>query len=113
MKPLTESLMKPWAFKQLGAVGRGQHHIEGNAFVVDGEWYIDARRPERPELAVERALARHPFALDGKDDIAGLQFGARRWPVAGNADHNDTVVDLGRIHAKPGARRPVDTAELA
>ena len=33
--------------------------------------------------------------------------------IAGDADDDDAVVDLGRVHAKPRSRRAIDPAEAA
>src|SRR5258708_34896163 len=46
-------LMQPRPFEQLGAIGRGQHHVEGDAFMVHRERHVDAGSSERPELSVE------------------------------------------------------------
>ena len=34
--------MQPRAFQQLGAIDRGQHHVEGDALMIDGERHVDA-----------------------------------------------------------------------
>ena len=81
--------------------------------MIDGERHVDAGGPERPELAVEAGLAGDLVAIDREDDVAGLEFGARRRSLAGDADHHEAVVDLGRVHAEPRPRRLVDAAELA
>ena len=80
--------------------------------MVNGERHIDAGRPERPEFAVEGALARDLLALHRQNDVAGLELGARRRAVGGDADHHDLIVNLGRVHSEPGARRLVDAAEF-
>src|ERR1700681_1454863 len=94
-------------------VDRGQHHVEGYALVVDRERHIDTRGSERPELSIKLRLAGDLLALDGQDDIAGLELGARRRPLCGDADHHQLVLDLGREHPEPGPRRLVDTTEFA
>src|SRR6476660_1898798 len=58
-------LMQPRPLEQLGAIGRGQHHVEGDAFVIDGERHVDAGRSERPELPIEGALTGELFAVHG------------------------------------------------
>ena len=50
--------------------------------------------------------------MDGENDVAGLELGARRRTLAGDADHDEAVVDLGGVHAKPRPRRLVDAAEF-
>src|SRR5581483_10439931 len=108
MDSLSESLMKYWALEELGAVGRGQRHIKGNAFMMDSERHIDAGRAKRPEPAVEIALSGDLLAVQAKDHVACLQLGTPRWAIVGDADNDEAIVDLGRIHAKPGPRRLVD-----
>src|ERR1700690_70000 len=88
-------LVQSWCLEQPRTVGRGQHHIEGDALMIDGERHVDAGRPERPELPVEAGLACDLLAVDSQDHIAGLEVGARRWAFGGNSDHDDPVVDLG------------------
>src|ERR1700691_2479153 len=88
-------LMQPRRLEQLGPICRGQHDVEGDTLVVNRERYVDARRAKRPELAIEAGLARDLFALHGQDDVAGLEFGARRGSFLGDADRHDLVVDLG------------------
>src|SRR6202790_2700925 len=105
--------MQPRSLEQPRTVGRGQHHVEGDAVMVHGERHVDAGRPERPEFPVEGGLARDLFALHGQDHVAGLEFGARRWPFCGDADPHHAVVDLGRKHPEPRPRRLVDAAEFA
>src|SRR5450755_874097 len=105
--------MQPRRLQQLGAVDRGQHYVEGDAVMVDGKRYVDAGGPERPQLSVKRGLACDLLAVDSQNDVAGLEFGARRRALGGDADHHHLVVDLGRIHPEPGPRRLVDAAELA
>src|SRR6202171_2763029 len=63
--------MQPRPLEQLGAIGRGQHHIEGDAFMVHRERHVDAGSSERPEFSVDGGLAWDPFALHGQDDGAG------------------------------------------
>src|ERR1700687_5830507 len=105
--------MQPRPLEQSRTLGGGQHHIEGDALVVDGERHVDARGSVRPEFSVEGGLTCDIFALHGQDDVAGLEFCARRGPLPGDADHHDLIVDLGRVHTEPGPRRLVDAAELS
>src|SRR5829696_6265110 len=104
--------MQSWRLQQLGAVDRTQHHVEGDALMVDRERHVDAGSAERPELSVEAGLAGDLVAVDREDDVAGLEFGARRRSLAGDADHHDAVVDFGGVHAEPRPRRPVDAADF-
>src|SRR5665213_1704448 len=87
--------MQPRRLEQPGPIGRSQHDVEGYALMMDGERYVDARGSKRPELAIEAGLARDLFTLHGQDDVAGLEFGARRGALVGDADRDDLVVDLG------------------
>src|SRR5262245_59047617 len=96
---VTESLMQSRALQELGAVDRSQGHIEGDTFMMDRERHIDPGRAQRPELAVEIVLSGNLVAVDAEDHVAGLQLGARRGAVARDADDDDAIVDLGRIHA--------------
>src|SRR6266851_6738807 len=105
--------MQPRRLEQPRPVGRGQHHVEGDALVVDRQRHVDTGRAERPELSIKLRLAGDLLALDGQDDIAGLELGARRRPLCGDADHHQLVLDLGREHPEPGPRRLVDTTEFA
>src|SRR6185295_19856799 len=86
--------MKPWRLQQPGAIGRAQHHVEGNALMVDRERHVDPGGAERPEFSVEAGLAGNLVAVDREDDVAGLEFGARCRTLAGDADHHDAVVDF-------------------
>jgi len=72
--------VQPRRLEQFRAVGRGQRNIEGDALVIDGERHVDARRTERPQLSIERRLARNLLAVNREDDVAGLELGARRRP---------------------------------
>src|SRR6478752_1225699 len=74
-------LMQPRPLEQLGAVDRGQRHV-------------NASGPERPEFSVEGALTRNPFAVHREDNVAGLELGAGGRPLRGDADHHHPVVDL-------------------
>src|SRR6202521_680251 len=85
--------MQPRRLEQPPPVGRGQHHVEGDALVVDRERHIDTRGSERPELSIKLRLAGDLLALDGQDDIAGLDLGTRRRPLCGDADHHHLVLD--------------------
>src|ERR1700682_1335098 len=105
--------MQPRRLEQPRPVDRGQHHVEGDALVVDRERHVDTGRAERPELSIKVRLAGDLFALDGEDDITGLELGARRRPLCGDADHHQLVLDFGRVHAEPGPRRLVDTTGFA
>src|SRR5579863_5373246 len=53
------------------------------------------------------------FAVDSENHVAGLELGARGRSFRGNPDDDDALVDFGRIHPKPGARRLVDAAEFS
>src|SRR5215218_10233043 len=90
--------MQSWRLQQLGAVDRAQHHVEGDALMIDRERHVDSGRPQRPEFPVKTGLAGDLVAIDGEDDVAGLDFGARRRALAGDADHHHAVVDFGREH---------------
>src|SRR5260363_275736 len=103
--------VQPRRLEQLGAIGRGHGDVEGDALVMHREWHVHAGVAERPELAVEFALARHLVAIDAEDDVAGLQFGAGGGAVVRDADHHDAIVDLGGVEAEPGPGRLVDAAE--
>src|ERR1700716_849358 len=105
--------MQPRRLEQPRPVGRGQHHVEGDALVVDRERHVDTRGSERPELSIKLRLAGDLLALDGQDDIAGLKFGARRRPLCRDPDHHHLVLDFGREHPEPGPRRLVDATEFA
>src|SRR5579863_2769438 len=116
MPSITTSLIALMELRRLQeprAVNRGEHDIEGHALMMHGQRHIHTGRPKRPELAIEARLARDFIAVDGEGHIAGLEFGACGRALCGDADDHDLVVDLGGIHAKPGARRLVDAAELA
>src|SRR5947208_15658190 len=107
MKPCS---MKPRRLQQLGAIGRAQYHVEGDALMVNREGHVDAGGAERPELAVETGLAGDLVAADRKDDVACLQFGTRCRSLAGDADHHDAIVYFGAVNAEPRPRRLVDAA---
>src|SRR5215510_12845656 len=100
--------MQPRRLQQLGAVGRAQRHVEGDALVMDGERHIDAGSAKRPEFSIKLALAGNLVAVDAEDHVAGLELGACGGSPARHADDDDAVVDLGGVHAKPRARRLVD-----
>ena len=78
--------MQPRCLEQFGAIDRAQHHVEGNALMIDGERHVDTGGAERPEPSVEAGLTRDLFAVHGEDDIAGLEFGARRGTLGGDTD---------------------------
>src|SRR6202158_574860 len=61
-------LMQPRTLEQLGAIGRGQHHIERDALMEDSGRHVEARRAARPELSVEGGLTCDLFAFHGQDD---------------------------------------------
>src|SRR5581483_3079589 len=63
--------------------------------------------------AVELDLAPDPLAIDGENDVVGLELGTRRRTARRRADHDDLVVDLGRNDPEPWPHRLVDAAELA
>src|SRR6185369_5234166 len=88
-------LMQSWRLQQSGAIDRAQHHVEGDALMVDRERHVDAGGAERPELSVEAGLAGDLVAADREDNVVGLEFGARGRSLAGDADHHDAVVDFG------------------
>src|SRR5581483_2822255 len=111
--PLFQILVQPRRLEQLGAVDRGEHHVEGDAFMVHRKWHVDAGMSERPEPAIELGLAGDALAIDRQDDVASLELGAGRGAVVGDADDDDLVVDLGRIEPEPRSRRPVDATEFA
>src|SRR5579871_3599602 len=106
-------LMKLRSLQELGPVGRSERDVEGDAFMMHRQRHVDAGGTQSPELSVEAGLACDFLAVDGEDHVACLELRARCRAVAGNADHDDAVIDLGRVHAKPRPRRLVDLAEAA
>src|SRR5581483_8366114 len=106
-------LMEPWSLEQPRTIDRGQHNVEGDAFMMHRQQYVNACRSERPKLPVKVRLTGDLFAVDRENHVTSLEFGARGRPLRGNPDDDDASVDLGGKHSKPGARRLVDTAELS
>src|SRR5260221_2577895 len=71
---------------------------------------FDSGPAERPDLAEHAGETADVLAPDGPYDIAGAQSGTLCGAAVGEPDDHDPIVDLGRIEAEPGARRPVGPA---
>src|SRR5581483_6413390 len=68
--------------QKLEAIGRRHRDVESDALMMraalmmHGERHVDAGSAERPHLLVEAGLARDLLAVNGEDDVAGLELGA-------------------------------------
>src|SRR5713101_3711994 len=102
--------MQPGRLEESAAIRRGDRLLDRMAVTIqdDGNFHPGlAERPYAPEHPGETANL--PTA-DGPHHVAGAQSGTlRRTPIC-KPDHNDPVLDLGRVESEPRAGRPVGPA---
>ena len=97
-------------FEQLGAVRRGQHHVEGDAFVVDGERDVDAGRAEHVNMIVPIDLLK-PI-LDDLRKYGKVNRPARPWLGMYSTEIDNRVVVIGIAGNGPAARAELKAGDV-
>src|SRR6266849_4982312 len=102
--------MQPGRLEESASIRGDDRLLDRLAIAIqrDGNFYPSlAERPYAPEHPGETA---NLATADGPHDVAGAQSGALGRTPIGKPDHNDPVLDLGRIESEPWAGRSVGPA---
>src|ERR1700730_5972221 len=81
-------------------------YVHARAVANEHQRNFGAGRPQAPDCAKKWRQLRYPLTADFEHDIAGLHSRALGRPTAGESADHESLLDLGRVHAKPGADRP-------
>src|SRR5215471_15375461 len=102
--------MQPRRLEEPAPVSGDDRVLERIAVAIqpDGNFHSGlAERPNAPEHSGETA---NLPAANGPHHVAGAQSGALRRTAIRKPDHNDAVLDLGRIEPEPRAGRSIGPA---
>ena len=68
----------------------------------DGQGNINSRIARPPYLAIEISKSVHFLAVDGKDEVIGLQAGLFCRTFGGNPGNENPAAGLFRVNPQPG-----------
>src|ERR1700730_17838755 len=98
--------MQPGRLEEPTAFRRDDLVVHGAAVAFDLDRDFDARLAERPDTPEHAGESVDFRAADAQHDVARMQAGALRRAAIREADDHDPIIDLRRVKAEPGSRRP-------
>src|SRR5215510_10289221 len=103
--------MQAGRFEEAAALDGRETGFESSAVTIDQEPYLDTGRPQRPDAPIQICQIAHLGAVDGEDDVAGVQVGLLPRSAAGQPHDDDLALDFGGIDAEPWSRRSIGPPE--
>src|SRR5215470_9659063 len=102
--------MQPGRLEESASIRGDDRLLDHLAITIQHDGYLRPGLAERPYAPEHRGETANLAAANGLHHIAGTQSGALRRPPICKPDHNDPVLDLGRIESEPRTGRSVGPA---